>query len=990
MAIRFQHYEVPQRPDGSPWELGRGAMGVTYKAFDTNLRSPAALKVINSAYLQNDNARQRFLREARAAAQLRHPNVATIFHLGHEGVENYFYAMELIEGETFEELIARGGPLPAPDALELTLQVTRALIAAHGVGLIHRDIKPSNLMLTRQHGEPLVKVIDFGLAKAIGPDGEGATGDSSGSGAALTRTSGGFVGTPFFASPEQLENLALDTRSDIYSLGITLWYLLSGTPPFNATSLARVMSEHLSKPPPFERLANQPECIVRLLRRMLEKNPAQRPQTPMELRDEIFACLRELPASHLTDRAGAAAAGGDPGATLMQSQPIPIAATCEIGPLNLGDTLDARFRLDERASTATFRATDVTSGEPMAIRPLPTASMPNVTAAMAPWRAAAAACPSLLRPAGAGITADGTGFVALEWVNGTATLLDLMRQRGALTLGETLALLEPIAAADMELQRQGLSGAHLEPSRILLPPPVAGEEPGFFPRLAPAEIFPETGASSRRGDETMLAPTSTAVPSLATGGDPRAFGRLACELLGGPARNWLEPDAAKYTPLSSLNEAGNVMLRRCLTSSAAAGGDGYPNGVEFVAALRRSVEGVVGPGGFAHPLPATHTPVRPGTNVPLQVGTNAPGRSTTLSKPLSGSTVASPPGSASTGLAPQPGAASVGQGGGFGVMLGLLALLVVAAGVGVGVWMMRAKQTDTVITTMRDTSAATAPPASSPSTSGAAQPRNAAVVPLAAGKAWTNSLGMNFVPLPSDAKTLHVGVWPVRLADFNAFIEATKYDAAGGMYSVGADGKRRQLGRTWKDPGFTQEPNHPVVGVNIADAEAFCAWLTKVERESGALPAGRRYRLPTDEEWSRLAGLRNESTTATPEQRGEKATDIFPWGTTWPPPPRVGNYAGVEAGLPPNETLAGYNDGFARTSPAGTFPVNAIGLYDIGGNVWQWCSDRFKPDANWRVVRGGSWLTAARPQLRLGARQGYNPEFRHDDIGFRCVIAPET
>ena len=986
MAIRFQHYEVPQRPDGSPWELGRGAMGVTYKAFDTNLRSPAALKVINSAYLANDNARQRFLREARAAAQLRHPNVATIFHLGHEGVENYFYAMELIEGETFEELVARGGPLPASDALELTLQVTRALIAAHGVGLIHRDIKPSNLMLTRQHGEPLVKVIDFGLAKAIGPDGAAGATDSTGTGAALTQTSGGFVGTPFFASPEQLENLPLDTRSDIYSLGITLWYLISGVPPFNATSLARVMSEHLSKPPPFERLLNQPECIVRLLRRMLEKNPLQRPQTPMDLRDEIFACLRELPASHLTDRAGAqgAAAGGDPGATLMQTQPIPIAATCEIGTLNLGTTLDARFRLDERASTATFRATDLTNGESVAVRPLPTSSMPNVTAAMAPWRAAAAACPSVLRPSGAGITADGTGYVALEWVTGTATLLDLMRQRGALTVGEVLALLEPMAAADMELQRQGLSGAHLEPSRILLPPPAVDGEPGYFPRLAPAEIFTEAGASSRKGDETMLSPTSTAVPSLASGGDPRAFGRLACELLGGPARNWLEPDAAKYTPLSSLNEAGNVMLRRCLTSSAAAGGDGYPNGVEFVAALRRSVEGVVG---FSHPMPGTHAPLRPGTNAPLKPGTNAPGRSTTLTaKPLSGSTVTAAAGSATSG----PKATPAGQGGGFGVMLGLLALLVVAVSIGVGIWKLRGKPSESVITTTRENPAAAAAPATAPSAPGPAQPRNATVAPLVAGKAWTNSLGMNFVPLAAEAKTLHVGVWPVRLADFSAFIEATKYDASGGMYSVGTDGKRRQLGRTWKDPGFAQDPMHPVVGVNIADAEAFCAWLTKVERESGALPASRRYRLPTDEEWSRLAGLRNESATATPEQRGEKSTDLFPWGTTWPPPARAGNYAGVEAGLPPTETIAGYNDGFPRTSPAGTFPVNAIGLYDMSGNVWQWCSDRFKADSNWRVVRGGSWLTAARAQLRLGARQGYNPEFRHDDIGFRCVIAPET
>lgn len=322
-------------------------------------------------------------------------------------------------------------------------------------------------------------------------------------------------------------------------------------------------------------------------------------------------------------------------------------------------------------------------------------------------------------------------------------------------------------------------------------------------------------------------------------------------------------------------------------------------------------------------------------------------------------------------------------------MLALLGVLVVGAGIGVGVWMMRSQPSGGTVATFGSSSTASTTTVTAPPKAPAPRAAAGSTAPLVAGKAWTNGLGMKFVPVSAEAKAIQAGVWPVRLSDFSAFIDATKYDATGGMYSVGPDGKRRQLGRTWKEPGFPQDPSHPVVGINIADAEAFCAWLTKAERESGLLPAGWRYRLPTDEEWSRLAGLRAESASATPEQRGEKATDIFPWGTNWPPPARSGNYAGTEAGLPATESIAGFNDGFARTSPVGSFAVNAIGLYDIGGNVWQWCSDRFKADANWRVVRGGSWLTASRPLIRLGARQGYNPEFRHDDIGFRCVIAPE-
>src|SRR6201981_485925 len=125
---RYQQYEVLRREDGSLWELGRGAMGITYKAYDTNLRFTVALKVINSAYLENDTARQRFLREARAAAALRHSNVASVFNLGTEQ-DKYFYVMEFIDGETVEARVRRQGSLEPVVALNIGLQVTRALVA---------------------------------------------------------------------------------------------------------------------------------------------------------------------------------------------------------------------------------------------------------------------------------------------------------------------------------------------------------------------------------------------------------------------------------------------------------------------------------------------------------------------------------------------------------------------------------------------------------------------------------------------------------------------------------------------------------------------------------------------------------------------------------------------------------------------------------------------------------------------------------------------
>src|SRR5258708_3382218 len=160
----FDHYEVLTREDGSLFELGRGAMGITYKAFDTSLRMPVALKVINATYLDSELARQRFVREARSAAKLRHRHVASVFHLGMEG-DCWFYAMEFIDGETVEALLKRQGPLMPVLALTITAQVARALNAAAQHGLVHRDIKPANLMLIHEDDEIVAKVIDFGLAK---------------------------------------------------------------------------------------------------------------------------------------------------------------------------------------------------------------------------------------------------------------------------------------------------------------------------------------------------------------------------------------------------------------------------------------------------------------------------------------------------------------------------------------------------------------------------------------------------------------------------------------------------------------------------------------------------------------------------------------------------------------------------------------------------------------------------------------------------------
>jgi serine/threonine protein kinase len=281
------HFEVEIGPDGKPVELGHGAMGVTYKAMDTLLRRPVALKVIASRLLGNESLKNRFIKEARAAASLKHPNIASIFYLG-SNQSNYFYAMELVPGKTLEEIIATQGPLSLMVALDITAQVASALAAAHQAGLVHRDIKPANLIVCfDERNRPAVKVIDFGLVKVTAED----PGDSSSS------DPGVFLGTPRYASPEQFSEGRADIRSDIYALGVTLWQMLTKTTPFSG-SPSQVAAQHLQASLPIDKLRHLPQPVVTSLTHLLEKDPDDRPQTPEELLTLLKATMRALGAPH--------------------------------------------------------------------------------------------------------------------------------------------------------------------------------------------------------------------------------------------------------------------------------------------------------------------------------------------------------------------------------------------------------------------------------------------------------------------------------------------------------------------------------------------------------------------------------------------------------------------------------------------------------------------------------------------------------------------
>jgi serine/threonine protein kinase/Tfp pilus assembly protein PilF len=322
-GVRFGVYEIDCHPDGSLYELGRGAMGVTYRATDTSLQRKVALKIIKIDIAERSaDARERFVREARAAAALRHENIATVHQFGMRlETGQYFYAMELIEGETLEGRVRRAGPLDSRTTIGIAQQVTSALAAAEKHGLVHRDLKPANLMLVnvdepkvigadqapvkpskirelRKSGIPVIKIIDFGLAKAfhMATDPKSLTHDR-------------FVGTPAFASPEQFEHSALDVRSDIYSLGETLWFALTGKTPFAGRTLSEIHGAQKSNVLPTKQLkaAHVPHHLKSLLESMLAFEPASRPGTH-ELAARLQRCSPEARSIRRTRVALAAAA----------------------------------------------------------------------------------------------------------------------------------------------------------------------------------------------------------------------------------------------------------------------------------------------------------------------------------------------------------------------------------------------------------------------------------------------------------------------------------------------------------------------------------------------------------------------------------------------------------------------------------------------------------------------------------------------------------
>ena len=930
-------------PDGSLWVLGRGSAGVTYRALDLVLRREVALKVVDAGALADEAAREKFVEEARTAAALHHPNLAAIHYFGEEdGL--CFYAMEMVQGQSLESYIGAHGALHPHHALDIAAQVAAALGAAHDTGVAHRDVKPANIMVTLDADENLaVKLIDFGLA---------APAFGAGAADAAER----FTGTLLYASPEQLDGAACGAASDVYSLGAVLFFMLAGRPPFEGSTFSELAHRHTMQEVPVNTLAGVPVEVSSLVLRLMAKDPAERPADGAEARAEIEQMLRGYRLS---------------AALTAQEWMAGRFARVERAGLLEGGVL-YKVQAPGAEGLAVFHFDNSARGLMAADRMR--LAVPMVRAIKS------SAARSVLDMAD---VADGL-VVVCELMAGTR-LLSVMRVRRTLPAAEALLVLRPVAEVFDEAAAAGMPLPHVGLRDVLLQPACeAGTPLGQWPYLrVTVDLLPLAEARETDLNATLVGRSVGGVGSVAydsSGHDAAGMvAALAYEMLGGTTA----PSARYYVPLPELSENANRTLRRAFEDGGGITASALVDRLFGNAAA--PLERPVATGGAASVRPWS-----PAVPPPLPETSSAPPAAPR--KRRRGLWVAAGVAVALAAVA-AAGSALYSARGWHGRQVAAAPVPATPAPMPTPPPATPAPTPPPVVAVEAPTPAPTPPVA-------AEEPAQEGKDPFAATREapFENSLGMKFVPAGTDGVLF--SIYETRVKDFWEFVQATGRDMTGGMYVMKVvdnpkGGKsttwEKVKNASWRAPGFTQTGEHPVVGVNYEDAEAFCGWLTQKERDWGNIGSAQEYRLPTDAEWSAAVG---------PAE--------FPWGNGWPPPRGAGNYGddALVAKLPGSgwKQVPG-NDGYAYTAPVGSFRPDVYGLYDMGGNVWEWCGTWYTANLNdaetkrqipvlakdyvgkARVVRGASWDCSSRVYLRSACRDCDDPPDRSDFYGFRVVLA---
>ncbi len=534
--LKFGSYEVLTNPDGTPCELGSGGFGRTYRARHRLLKTEVALKVIHDKHAFDDKVKARFIREAQEQANLVHPGIARIMACDETDDGTLYYVMDLCEGGDLQHFIEKVGPLDTADALYLLEQSAEAICFAHEKGLIHRDIKPSNLLLVfSDEGMPQLKLIDFGLVKRIGKSAH-ATGG-------LLTQDGQANFTPAFASPEQMREQTLDARSDIFSLGMTFWFLLTAQRGPEGSS-AEIVSDRVNTQEYDRRLPSTlPPSVKGVLARMIRKIPADRYQSGAELVEDIKLCRRSFPIK--------------PSDWRVRQRQL--------------SSFTSRYSDPKQTSVSAlgkiYRARDVRSEMEVEVALLPAQTPLTALPLQAAKRLVEAKPPGVVMYIEVEQYAEGW-VISREHPNGTS-LLDLMRQHGATTFTKALPLFGELANAFDGLLELRVPSAESHPSQIILfarASSIVGRQTAEFDWQGwRPKLLPQLSGQSHSAD-----PSLTAVDTLVSGEGSflAAFGILIYYLVGGnmpPAAARLEPSL--LSRLAGLEETSNRLLAQAIAGS---------------------------------------------------------------------------------------------------------------------------------------------------------------------------------------------------------------------------------------------------------------------------------------------------------------------------------------------------------------------------------------------------------------------------------------
>jgi len=1061
---RLGEFEIIQR-------LGQGGMGDVYKARQISLERFVALKTLQSSLTEDEDYIARFRQEARAAAVLSHPNLVQVISAGEsEGL--HWFAMEYVAGESARERLKRKGRLDPREAIAIAIHTATALdYGWRKAGLIHRDIKPENIFLSVD-GE--VKLGDLGLAKSALQT-HGIT------------TSGAAMGTPRYMSPEQAQAMKnVDLRADIYSLGCTLYHLLSGMPPYDDRSALAIIMKHANAPVPDLRTV-WPECpaeLAAVVAKMMQKQAAARPQSYEEVNADLRRAFETLSSASVpsvvavTQKRAAVAkkrrvpmaawAGGGVAslaafaalvhvAPWKKSDPAPVAAVYDRRTLPAETSpavIDRRYNAGDSSVTPATATKDAPFVNTLGMKfvPVPILGGPTggKTVLFSVWD-------TRVQDYEAFVKETKRDWPKPDFEQGPTHPAVMVSWDDAQLFCQWLTAREQAAGRlpagfsyrlPSDHEWSCAVGIGVREDAAKLPSEKDMKIGGAYPWGSGWP--PPKGAGNYAGEEMR--------PTLAAGKYP-----MIKDVIPGYDDGFVNtsPVGSFATNLFGLYDMGGNIWQWCADLYDQEQRDHVLRGASWFYYARSNLlssdRAHAVPGSLSHefgfrcvlapalsPPPAAAAPVQAsGRTTPTPAPSATPKPMTEVEKWLA--EVDGPQQAAfqkqvlkpfATGVAELRARylasldAAIAKASAAGQLADALAWRTerqafelaqnVAAdddATPAGVKSLRAafrqqlarldqdrmtearallasydaalakyqtlltqrqRLDDALLLNTKRTEIARAwmgPPPATALASG-----TLALQSATKDQPFVNTLGMKFVPVPilggpTGGQRVLFSVWDTRVQDYEVFVKETK--------------------RGWPKPDFEQGPTHPAVNVSWEDAQLFCQWLTGREQAAGRLPVEWRYRLPSDHEWSCAVGIgAREDPAKLPSEKDHQVNDAFPWGAQWPPPKGGGNYAGEE--LRPalavrkykniGDVIAGYNDGFENTSPVGSFAANQFGLYDMGGNVWQWCEDWRDKDQKNRVMRGASWFFYRRLDLQSSCRVPGAPDYRNGNVGFRCVL----